>query len=470
MKALALSLLLQLCGAVLAQSPSTASATAPSVAVEAPASATDAKKEVTTLSPTMRRYSDPAQGASSSDLVRRALVSNGELIAARLDTERARARLRQSALRPNPTLDFEQTSERLTGSGTDRATSIGVALPLELGGKRGRRIELAQAELEAAEAGVAERERQLAGEVATAYAEALAHLRELEITEGINDLDLEMTRFVQVRVNEGETPPLELNLLKVEVDRLRSRRALVEGRLQSVLLRLKSITGIPPGEPLRLREDLSKPVLRLPPATLEAAIEIALRARPDLRFARLEEEVAQAGLRLAQAQGVPNATLFTRYIFDRTITDLPAPLVPVPNHSRRLAVGVSIGLPVFNKNQGAKEEAATMITQARTRREFLEQVVRVEVASAYTRYEAARAALNTFEQGVIGRSNDNIRVIRGAYEAGAYRITDLLTEQRRLVDSQREFTDALTEQYRALVDLNVAIGNSSLTEENPTLK
>ena len=467
-QALALSLVLQLgsCG-VFAQSPSTVRATLPTVAIEAPAEALGAAPEVATLSPTMSRYRDPLQGVSSSDFVRRALASNGELAAARLDIERARARLRQAGLRPNPTLDFEQTSERLTGAGTDRATGIGVSLPLELGGKRGRRVELAQAELEAVEAEIADRDRRLAGQVATLYAEALGSLRELEITEGINKIDLEMARFVQVRVNEGDTAPLELNHLRVEVDRLRSRRALVEGRLQSALIRLKSIAGIPPTEPLRLREDLSTPVLSLPPVMQEAAIEIALRTRPDLRFARLEEEVAQAGLRLARAQSVPNAIVFSRSVFDRTITDLPAPLVPVPNRSRRLAFGISIGLPVFNKNQGAKAEAATAISQARTRREFLEQVVRAEVASAYTRYEAARAALNTFEQGVIERSNDNIRVIRAAYEAGAYRITDLLTEQRRLVDSQREFTEALTERYRALVDFNVALGTAAApTGEN----
>ena len=125
------------------------------------------------ISPTSGLYRDPAQGASSSDLVRRALASNGELAAARIDIERARARLRQAGLRPNPTLDFEQTTERLTGSGTDRATSVGVALPLELGNKRGRRVEFARVELEAVETEVADRERRLAGEVATLYAEAL---------------------------------------------------------------------------------------------------------------------------------------------------------------------------------------------------------------------------------------------------------------------------------------------------------
>lgn len=403
-------------------------------------------------------YFHPRQGASSGDLVGRALRSNGELAAARLEVERARARVRQAGLRPNPTLDFEQTTGRLTGSPGEGETSVGVSLPVELGGRRRRRIELARAELEAVEAEVADRERRLAGEVLASYAEALAALRELEITEGLTDLDLQTTRFVQARVNEGESAPIELSLLRVEVERLRSRRALVEGRLQAALLRLKGLAGIPAEEPLRLREAVAAaPALREPPGSLAAAVEIALRTRPDLRLARLNEEVAEAGLRLARAQARPDLTASVRYSRERSVFD-DTPVGPLRDRDHLLTVGVSVGIPVFNKNQGAKEEATTAIAQARTRREFLEQVVRSEVASAYARYEAAGRAVRTFETGVIGSSNANVNSIRAAYQLGEYRVTDLLAEQRRLLDSQKEFTEALTERYRALADLQQAIG------------
>lgn len=407
---------------------------------------------------TIALYFDPVQGASSSDLARRALTSNMELLATRLDIKRGRARLRQAGLRPNPTIDFEQASGRLVGSPGERATSIVFALPLEVSGQRRRRIELAQAELEATEAEVADRERRLTNEVLTSYAEALSSLRELQITEGLNNLDIEMTRFVQLRVNEGDTAPLDLNLLRVEGDRLRSRRTLAEGRLQAALIKLKNIVAIPLSEPLRLSEDFAAPSLREPPDSLEAAIEIALRTRPDLRFARLNEEVSRAGLRLARAQSAPELMVSAKYSSGRSITDLPKPLVPVPDRSRALAFGVSMGLPVFNWNQGAKAEAVIAITQSQRRREFAEQMVRAEVTSANARYEAARSAVNIFEQGVIGRSNENIRTIRAAYQIGAFSITDLLVQQRQLLDSQREFTEALAERYRARADLQSAIG------------
>ena len=407
--------------------------------------------------PTISPYFDPLQGTSSSDLVRRALASNGELAAVRIEIERARARLRQAGLRPNPTLDFEQTTGRFTGAPGESEISVGLAVPLELGGKRRRRIELAQAEFEAVEAEIADRERRLTNEVRVLYVEALASLRELGTLEELNNLDLQTTRFVQARVNEGETAPIELNQLRVEVDRLRSRRALVEGRLQATLLRLKSLTGLPPAELLRLREDIATPPLPTPPASVEAAIDIALRTRPDLRLARLNEEVAQAGLRLARAQGVPDVTPFTKYSYGRSVFD-DTPVGVLRDRDRLLTFGVSVGIPVFNRNQGGKAEAAAAITQAQRRREFLEAVVRSEVQSAYARYEAARAAVTTFEQGVIPRSIENVRTIRAAYEIGAFSITDLLSEQRRLVDAQREFTEALAERYRALADLQAAIG------------
>jgi cobalt-zinc-cadmium efflux system outer membrane protein len=284
----------------------------------------------------------------------------------------------------------------------------------------------------------------------------MAALRELEITAELNSIDDQTVRFVQARVTEGDTPPLELNLLRADADRLRSRRSLVQGRLQAAMLRLKTLAGIPANDVLRFREELTALILPEPP-TLQEALDAALKGRPDLRLARLSEELAEAGLRLTRAQAVPDVTVWTRFgagtmIFDNT------PVGVLTDRDRALSFGASISLPVFNRNQGAQLEARASVAQARSRREYLESLVRAEVGSAYSRYEAARQALTVFEPGVLQRSQQNIQAVRGAYEIGAFRITDLLNEQRRLLDFQREFTEALTERYRALADLQAAIG------------
>lgn len=402
------------------------------------------------------RYKDALQGATGEDLIRRAMASNIELAAARLDMERARARLRQSQLRPNPTIEFEQTTGNLTGSKGERETSIGFSLPLEISGQRRSRIDLARVELEAVEAEIADRERRLVAEVRAAFAETLALIRELEITEGINNLDTQTARIVEARVTEGESAPIELNLLRVEVDRLKSRRALVEGRLQAAMLRLKTLAGIPINEPLRVREDLTAPPFVNPPASIEAALDIALRSRPDLRLARLLEKAAEAGLQLARAQSRPDVIAFTKYSSVRSTFD-DTPVGVLRDKDKLLTFGVSINLPFFNRNQGAKAEATAAIIQARRRREFVEQLIRAEVASAYARFEAAQSAIAVFEQGVLTRSSQNVQSIRAAYQLGAFRLTELLVEQRRMLDSEREFIEALAERYRSLADLLSAI-------------
>jgi len=401
-------------------------------------------------------YVDPIQGSSSIDLVRRALTSNAQLAATRLEIDRARARLRQAGLRPNPTVDFEQQNGVLNSPG-ERGTTIGFSVPLELAGQRGRRIDLARAELEASEADVADRERRLASEVRLAYIETLAALRELEVTQSLYSLDVETARVVEARVEEGDAAPLELNLLRTEVDRLRARRALVEGRLQASATRLKQLVGMSPDEQLRLREALMAPLLPDPPASLEAAVDLAVRTRPDLRFARLSEMVALAGYRLVKAQAAPQVTAFVKYsnvlgTFDDT------PIGVLTDRDRIFGFGVSVTLPIFNRNQGAKAEAQLEITQAQRRREFTESVVRAEVTAAYRRYEAAQASVQTYERGVIERSEQNVQTMRAAYQVGAFRVTELLTEQRRLVDMQREMTEALAERYRALAELRAALG------------
>jgi cobalt-zinc-cadmium efflux system outer membrane protein len=403
------------------------------------------------------KYYNQQDGVSINELIERALNSNQDLAATRLEIERARARLNQARLRPNPTLEFEQSSGRLVGNGGDGQFTVGASLPIEIYGRRDARINAAQVAVEASLAEVRNRERQLAANILTNYAEALAALRELEVTENLLELDLQTTRFVQIRVNEGETAPLELSLLQAEVERLRARRQLAEGRLDSSLTQLKLLAGIPFDEPLRLREQINTAILPALPVTPDAAVDIALRSRPDILLAQIEEQVATAGLRLVRAQSRPDLTAYTRYTQGRSqFTDSTGG--NFANRDRNLTFGVAIGIPVFNKNQGAKAEAEIAIRQAQARREFAERVVRGEILAAYQRIEAARRAVATLENAAIPRTTENVETFRRVYEIGNISITDLITEQRRLLDATRDLTDALTLRYRAQVDLNIALG------------
>ena len=412
----------------------------------------------------LSKYIDPQDGISINELVERALKSNQDLEASRMEIEKARARLDQARLRPNPTLEFEHSSGAIIGSPGGGQFTVGASIPIEIYDRRGARINVAQIEIEASEAEVRNRERILAGSILEAYAEALGSLRELDAIESLLELDLKTVKFVQIRVNEGETPPLELNLLQAEVERLRSRRQLVEGRLDSGLTQIKLLAGLSFDEPLRMREQLDTAILPGLPPTREAAISIALNTRPDIRLTEIETQLATAGLRLVRATSRPDLTAYSRYTQGRLGFDNAEP-GPFQSKNRSLTFGVAIGLPIFNKNQGLKAEAEISIRQAQSRREFAERVVRSEVLSAYQRYEAAGRAVNTLESSAIPLSTQNVETFRRVYELGEIKITDLIAEQRRLLDATRDLTEALTQRYRARVDLNIALGAGGLLPE-----
>lgn len=410
------------------------------------------------------KYYDPQDGISINELIERALESNQDLAAARLEIEKARARLNQAGLRPNPTLEFEQSSGAILGSPGGGQFTVGASLPVELYGRRAARINVAQIEIEASEAEIRNRERILAGNILTNYAEALAALRELDATERLLELDLQTTKFVQIRVNEGETPPLELNLLQAEVERLRSRRQLVEGRLDSALTQLKMLAGLSFDEPLRLREQLTSAILPTLPPTLEESVAVALRTRPDILLANIEEQVATAGLRLVRATSRPDLTAYTRFTQGRLGFDND-PQGRYQSRNSSLTFGVAFGLPIFNKNQGAKAAAEIAVRQAQARREFAERVVRGEILAAYQRFEAASRAVATLENAALPRSMQNVETFRKVYELGEIKITDLIAEQRRLLDATRDLTEALTQRYRAQIDVHIALGAGGLLPE-----
>ncbi len=407
-------------------------------------------------------YYSQDDGIALAEIVKRAFASNRDIKIARLEVEKARARLTQASLRSNPTLEVEQTTGRLVGSPGEGELSVGVSVPLDVYGQRARRIDLAQAEITLREAEVTARQRVLASQIFISYSEALAALKELSTLEELLELDTRTVLFVQVRVTEGESPPLELNLLQTEVERLRARRQLIEGKLQAAISKLKFFAGVPFEEPLKLREEISTASLPSLPATIETSIAVGLRNRPEIRLAELDEQLASAGLRLIRAQSRPDVTAYTRYKQGRSMIDLPTGAFP-QDRDRTLTFGVAIGLPIFNKNQGAKAEAAISIRQAQERRIFAEQVVRNEVIIAFQRIEAAKRSLRILETAVLPRSRENIETIRKVYEIGDLKITDLIAEQRKLLDATRDLTETLTERYRAQADLFIALG---ITLEN----
>lgn len=401
-----------------------------------------------------------AQVMRAADFQRLALERNADLMAARQEIAAARGFLTQARLRPNPGLDVSFGSGRPLGSPGERAFDVGYAHTIELGDKRARRIDVAQVGIEVAELMVADRERLLRLDIHTRYADAHAGIRNFATLAELFELNQRSLKVAIQRVTEGEGAPLEQRLLEAEVGRIAADRFVAAGTAERAFVALKVAAGVSPTDTLTLAGELTTPGVSM---SLDQALERALVERPDLKVARAEEARADAELRLARAERIPDVIGVVRYSqestrFDQLGTTASGQLVPLRDTDRTLTAGVSIPLPFANRNQGAVEAATARHRGASLRREFVEQTVRADVRAAYAQYVGVRQAVDVFDQQVIKQVQESVNTFRVSYELGEVQLIDLVQEQRRLVDTQKAFTDVLRELYVARATLEAAVG------------
>lgn len=405
----------------------------------------------------MARYFDPSNGMTADQAVAYALRNNGELLAVRSEIEAARARIRQAGLRPNPAVEFERKNQL---GGSDNTTMVAGTWPLELGGRRSARVLVAQKETELREQLLADRERLLAAEVRKKFGVALAEILKLGFTEDLVTTTDRGFNIVAAKVKEGRTAPLEENILLVEVNRIRSVRETNEGKVEVALLELRNIIGMKPDEPLRLKGDFDHPTEALP--TLTVVTEEAIRTRPDILAAHASEELASARIEQARAEGRLNASLIGRYermdsSFPQQGLNMSGQMVPIQGVFHSIAGGITLELPVRNKNQGEIASAVAENEAAKRRREFTELTVRNEVAMAFARYQRAARAAEIYRVGVKEQASSNLNVIRQTYELGSKTLLDYVAEQRRFIELENGYIDALLETYLARVEVQRAM-------------
>ena len=391
------------------------------------------------------------------ELVTRALADNPELHAVRLDIEAAEGRLRQAGLRPNPTLDLG--GQRSISS--DSNLSVGVTVPLDLNGRKEGRVGVAERDVELKRAQVRDRERRLRAEVRLKAGELLAAQRNLQVTEDLLRVNREGLGLIGERVRRGATPPLEESLLQVEVNRLDSSQKLLAGRVDVLTTQLKALAGAEPETPLTLRGDLVAPTL-----TIDRAIALreALAGRPDLGTARAEAAMAAAQVSKEQAEGRWDASINVGYQRQdmgfgglNGVTSNGA-LRPIQDVFNYFGGGVSITLPVRNQNQGNIAAARATARAAERRIDAAALAVRQEVQSAFAQYEAATRSLEIYERGVRETARQNLDVVRRTHELGRVSVLDVVAEQRRFIEVELGYTDALKQVYDSAVEMQRVIG------------
>lgn len=398
-------------------------------------------------------YLDQIAGMTADDAVAKAIKNNAELEALRREALAGEALIRQARLRPNPSLEVSGTKMI---NGPDNSIMIEGGVPLELGGRRGARIRIAERELEVRRLAVAERERQLAAEVRTKFGEALAAILKLKFVEDMHAAATDNYNLVTAQVDEGRRAPLEKNMETVELNRMLVFHEVSEGQAEILLLELRNLLGMRPDEPLRIRGDFDSLIVVLPlPAS---AILQALQTRSDLEGARAVERLAAARTEQARAEGRVDADVMVGYQrmrsgFPLSAYDKSGMLTPIDMRAQFFTFGVKLNLPVRNRNRGMIEASMLEEEAAAKRREFGELTIRREVAAAYVRYQRAVRAEEIYRVGVRDQAAQNLSVVRQTYELGSKTLLDYIAELRRFIDTESGFIDAQREAYLARIEI-----------------
>lgn len=279
-----------------------------------------------------------------------ALYYQPELAIARAKWRVAEAAVVSAGARPNPTLDLTQQYNVDAPTGTSPWT-VGptVSLPIETAGKRGARIRQAQSLAEAARLNVAQTAWQVRQRVRTSLLDVYptVPLLEQEVAR-----QAELVRLIERRLAAGEAAQPELTQARITLDQLRlslqdTRKQEAEGRAQ-----LASALGLPlqalDGVALSMTSfEHLPPLSALPSKALQRR---ALLQRPDVRAALAEYEASQAALQGEVAKQYPDITLGPGFLWDAG--------------QAKWSFGLSLALPLFNRNQGPIAEAQARRQQA----------------------------------------------------------------------------------------------------------
>lgn len=403
------------------------------------------------------QYVDERTGVGLIDAIARALEREPSIRAARTDIDVARGLRAQAGLRPNPTLTFERREEP---AGTDNQTSVGIEWPLDLFRRAGR-VQTAERELAATQFAVADRERLLAADVRMLYGAAAAAVRDIGVADDVIAVARRELNLVRARVDLGGTPPLERDLLDVELRRFEADRLLAAGRADAALVLLKQALGMAPDEPLLLRETIETLVA----AHAAAAVPATIAPRPDVLEAGARVTAAEARIDQARREGRADISVFGTYMrmdagFPQQGFSPAGVIERVRGRFNYVAGGAMLMVPLFNRNQGQVAAAEAQRLGAEARREAVELAARAEVAAAQARDMQAQRAVDLYAGRIRDLARQNLDVVRQTFDLGRATVFEVLAEQRRFLEIERAYTTALREAWEARAALKRAVGET----------
>jgi cobalt-zinc-cadmium efflux system outer membrane protein len=407
--------------------------------------------------PTFAQAASPMQGPvkiTLDDAIQMALAHNHALLAARTTIQQSEDEEITANLRPNPVLLGD--AQFLPAFNWDQGDSnyfdnvaqfdLGVSYLFERGKKRQHRLEAAKDQTAVTRSTVADNERSLTFQVASAYtgvelAESALDLANQDLKSFQNTVDISQDRYKAGDISEDDYLKIKLQMLQFQTDASQAQLAKVQA-----LSDLRQLLGY---ESVPADYDVAGPFEYHPVAgNLEDLQMKALSTRPDLRAAQQGVTAANSQYLLAKADGKKDITAQINYthVADLSTTSLFG----------------QIQLPIFDRNQGEIARAQSAITQAQEQEKFTSDQVLTDVKDAYEGLRTNDQVLQLYRSGYLDEAKQDRDISEYAYKRGAASLLDFLDAERSYRSTELGYRQALASYLLSLEQLREAVGTRTL--------
>ncbi len=376
-----------------------------------------------------------------------ALNNNLSLLAQKYDISVAEADIvTAQLLSTNPSLNInaDVLSAPKWFAPDEKQYGISLAVPIEIGGKRSKRAEVAEHEKTVAEENVADAIRMILLTMRSSFYDALNAKATLQLTEqNLASLD-SVVSLNRIRLQAREISESELMRSEVAAEQFRVNVELSRIDYQKAKVNLQVVMGRKSIDPdFSIDGDLTVPPTQISFA-LDEAKRLAQDSRPDLKALQASLAREEANQRLQEALSVGDVSVSADYLRQQG----------VPFYG----VSLSVPIPLFNRNQGEIQKSSTRIEQIRKQTEALEQQIDADIETAWREYASRKAIADKIQTDIVRRSQNVRSTIEYAYKTGGTTILDFLDAQRTFNDAMKSYYDALTSLHKSVFALRAAIG------------
>ena len=380
-----------------------------------------------------------------------ALQHNGELKSFRQEQEAYEAAMIRAGLPPNPFIDLEGSTGALTGSRNESSLSVGMYQEFIIGSKINKRSAVAKHELDIYRWQLADRERLLRVEVMIAFYDALLSKERLALSERSITINRQLLEVAKERLNAGDIPELEANIVKVELARSESCRIETAKTLLHSQARLQTLMGLPSNRPTLEGTLDSGSYSGMTLADLQST---AQANRPDISALKAMHERNITAVNLNQAERIPNLT--AGLAFRRTTTSMTIGGIEGNETAYTIGIRLSMPIPVFDRNQAGIQEAKARQNSSDTRLISAVTTVEQEVEITYNSFQYATSVLDLYKTGIIPQLEENLKLVQEAYRLGEVGILAVIQEQKKFYEVSDGYLAARHARQIALAKLESA--------------